>query len=147
MGGVSFPMLKVYKYIVTVENIVTVNIYTGNKAQVQHRLIKRPIIVSPQGIQLCTAWRLYGRSFQKYSIYWVSDEDWYPVRLYMLITAIASTGRCNFYTESIKPKWWPNSVPFMPPNHCQNGKIILRKMVNVLVCPTLSMIVTDSVYT
>ena len=43
MGGVSFPMLKVYKYTVTVENIVTVNIYTGNKAQVQHPLIKRPI--------------------------------------------------------------------------------------------------------
>ena len=36
-------MLKVYKYTVTVENIVTVNIYTGNKVQVQHPLIKRPI--------------------------------------------------------------------------------------------------------
>ena len=43
MGGASFPMLKVYKYTVTVENIVTVNIYTGNKVQVQHPLTKRPI--------------------------------------------------------------------------------------------------------
>lgn len=129
MGGSSSSVLKVnnnnlyaMKFIV----VVITRIYFVQRIKIRcNTLSSKGQSVFLQEIQLCIAWRLYGRSFQMWSILWVSS--WYLVKLQVgdssWLRCHSFLGRRNFYKEpNNKPTWWPDSVPFMPPNHCPKGK-------------------------